>query len=110
MTNSRRRVGSDVVTVVPPRSVSSRLMHEHDQNDAITARLSWHQDFNDYLKNREDAAGHKASHKAHEEQQNKAKGVGHSFRIMLFWIMALFIFAPLIYRFEMTIIKALFGG
>jgi hypothetical protein len=63
-----------------PVVMQSRLAHEHDQNDAILARLSWYKEFSDFLKAKEEGAEKKVEKKLMEGQQ---KASGQMFNIFV---------------------------
>jgi hypothetical protein len=104
MTTRRRLDPVHPVSILPARGPpSSRLGHEHDQNDAIQARLAWHDDFNTFLKNKEEHA------KFHEVK--KIMETGAKARMgFLYWIAVMLVLSPLIYAVELAIFKKLFGG
>lgn len=63
-----------------PVVMHSRLAHEHDQNDAIFARLNWYKEFSDFLKAKEEGATIKVEKKMMEGQQMRS-GLAFNFFI-----------------------------
>lgn len=63
-----------------PVVMHSRLAHEHDQNDAIYARLNWYKEFSDFLKSKEEGVEKKMEKKMVEHHQ---KSSGMMFNIFI---------------------------
>lgn len=91
------------VTIYTPQArTGSRLGHEHDQNDAMNARLDWVDNLNGQQKARVEAEVQKAVLKYQETRMGNA-------RFILLLILFLLIFSPMVYAIEVTIFKRIFG-